>query len=96
MTPLGVSALVLALDPQLLVLGGGFSRSADVLLDPLRREIEKRCVRIPEIVTPALGADAVVLGAAKLALDHLADHLFDTRTGLAAPAPPASAPRHSL
>ncbi|WP_155373671.1 ROK family transcriptional regulator [Catellatospora vulcania] len=86
---LGASALVLALDPQLVVLGGGFSRSADVLLDPLRREIEKRCVRIPEIVTSTLGDEAVALGAVKLSLEHLQEHLFDVRTGLAAPVRPA-------
>ncbi len=85
---LGASALVLALDPQLVVLGGGFSRSADVLLEPLRREIEKRCVRIPEIVTSALGDEAVALGAVKHSLEHLQEHLFDARTGVAAPVRP--------
>ncbi|GAA2399558.1 transcriptional regulator [Catellatospora methionotrophica] len=86
---LGAAALVLALDPQLVVLGGGFSRSADVLLGPLRREIEQRCVRLPEIVASTLGDDAVALGAVKLSLDHLREHLFDPRTGLASPVPPA-------
>jgi predicted NBD/HSP70 family sugar kinase len=85
----GASALVLALDPQMVVLGGGFSRSADVLLDPLRRELDKRCIRTPEVLTSALADDAVVLGAVRHSLDHLERHIFDSGNGLAAPAAPA-------
>ncbi|GIJ48228.1 transcriptional regulator [Virgisporangium aliadipatigenens] len=85
---IGASALVLALDPQLVVLGGGFSRSADVLLEPFHRELEKRCVRTPEVLPSALGDDAVALGAVKHALDHLEQHIFDPGNGLAAPEPP--------
>jgi predicted NBD/HSP70 family sugar kinase len=84
----GASALVLALDPQLVVLGGGFSRSADVLLEPFRRELEKRCIRTPEVLPSALAEDAVALGAVKYALDHLERHIFDPGSGLAAPAAP--------
>jgi predicted NBD/HSP70 family sugar kinase len=68
---LGTAALVLALDPQLVVLGGGFSRSADVLLDRLRRELEAQCIRTPEVLASALGEESVVLGAVRLALDYL-------------------------
>src|SRR6185503_11533098 len=35
----GAAALVLTLDPQVVVVGGGFSRSADLILDPLEREL---------------------------------------------------------
>ncbi|MFC0527746.1 ROK family transcriptional regulator [Phytohabitans kaempferiae] len=85
---LGASALVLALDPQLVVFGGGFSRSADVILEPFRRELEKRCIRTPEVVQSALAEDAVALGAVRHALDHLELHLFNPGSGLAAPAAP--------
>lgn len=86
---LGTSALVLALDPQLVVVGGGFSRSADVILEPFRRELDKRCIRTPEVLQSALGEDAVALGAVKHALDHLERHIFDPGSGLAAPEAPA-------
>jgi predicted NBD/HSP70 family sugar kinase len=86
---LGASALVLALDPQLVVVGGGFSRSADVILEPFRRELDKRCIRTPEVLQSALGEDAVALGAVKHALDHLESHIFDPGSGLAAPEAPA-------
>lgn len=86
---LGASALVLALDPQLVVVGGGFSRSADVILEPFRRELDKRCIRTPEVLPSTLGEDAVALGAIKHALDHLERHIFDPGSGLAAPEAPA-------
>ncbi|MET0135141.1 MAG: ROK family protein [Kibdelosporangium sp.] len=67
----GASALVLTLDPQLVVLGGGFSRSADMLLEPLRRELDRWCIRTPEIRVSALGDTGVAVGAVRLALDHV-------------------------
>jgi predicted NBD/HSP70 family sugar kinase len=70
---LGVSALVLTLDPELVVIGGGFSRSADVLIEPLRRELDRWCLRTPEIRISTLGDEGVALGAAKLALDSIED-----------------------
>ncbi len=85
---LGASALVLALDPQMVVLGGGFSRSADVLLEPFRRELDKRCIRTPQVLQSALAEDAVALGAVRHSLDHLDRHIFDPESGLAAPAAP--------
>ncbi|OKJ66509.1 ROK family transcriptional regulator [Streptomyces sp. CB02460] len=83
---IGVAALVLALDPQVVVYGGGFSRSADVVLDPLRRELAKHCLRLPELRTSTLGDESVALGALRLALDEIDSRLLSD--GLAAPSPP--------
>jgi predicted NBD/HSP70 family sugar kinase len=88
---LGTAALVLTLDPQLVVLGGGFSRSADVLLEPLRRELDKLCIRTPEVLASTLGDECVALGAIRLGLDHLDERVF-TAEGGAFSAP--RAPRH--
>jgi predicted NBD/HSP70 family sugar kinase len=68
---IGASALVLALDPELVVIGGGFSRSADMLLEPLRRELDRWCIRTPEVRVSAFGDEGVALGAVRLALDHV-------------------------
>jgi predicted NBD/HSP70 family sugar kinase len=68
---IGTSALVLTLDPQLVVLGGGFSRSADMWLEPLRRELDRWCIRTPEIRVSTLGDTGVAVGAVRLALDHV-------------------------
>ncbi|MEU4659175.1 ROK family transcriptional regulator [Streptomyces sp. NPDC023723] len=82
----GVAALVLALDPQVVVYGGGFSRSADVVLDPLRRELTRHCLRLPELRASTLGDESVALGAVRLALDEVDARLLSD--GLAAPAAP--------
>ncbi len=82
----GAAALVLTLDPQVVVLGGGFSRSADLILDPLRHELQRLCLRMPEVRASTLGADSVALGALKLSLNEVDVRLFSA--GLSAPIAP--------
>ncbi|MEW1718887.1 ROK family transcriptional regulator [Streptomyces sp. NPDC093109] len=67
----GTSALVLTLDPELVVVGGGFSRSADLIVEPLRRELDRWCIRTPEVRVSGFGDEGVALGALRLALDHV-------------------------
>ncbi|MFJ5223232.1 ROK family protein [Streptomyces sp. NPDC088400] len=67
----GTSALVLTLDPELVVIGGGFSRSADLIVEPLRRELDRWCLRTPEVRVSGFGDEGVALGALRLALDHV-------------------------
>ncbi|MBO0884691.1 MAG: ROK family protein, partial [Mycobacterium sp.] len=85
----GTAALVLTLDPHMVVLGGGFSRSADLLLEPLRRELDKQCIRTPEVLASTLGDECVVLGAVRLALDHVDDQIFGARARVVNQAKPA-------
>jgi predicted NBD/HSP70 family sugar kinase len=82
----GTAALVLTLDPQIVVVGGGYSRSADILLEPLDRELQRLCLRVPEIRASTLGDEGVALGALRLALDVVDARLFGA--GLSAPLPP--------
>ncbi|WP_431771438.1 ROK family protein [Streptomyces cucumeris] len=70
---IGTAALVLTLDPQLLVLTGGFAGQPETVTAPLRRELTRRALRAPEILVSPLGERAVVLGAVRLALDHVRD-----------------------
>ncbi|MFG1604905.1 ROK family protein [Actinoplanes sp. NPDC049265] len=85
----GAAALVLALDPQVVVFGGGFSRSADLIVDPLRQELERLCLRMPEVRASTLGADSVALGALRLALNEVDRRVFGD--GLSAPVAPRRA-----
>ncbi|MEV6412612.1 ROK family protein [Kribbella sp. NPDC051718] len=82
----GAAALVLALDPQVVIYGGGFSRSADLVLAPLTTELQRLCLRVPEVRASTLGADSVALGAVRLALNELDNRLFSTT--LSSPAAP--------
>lgn len=82
----GAAALVLTLDPQVVIFGGGFSRSADLVLDPLRTELQRLCLRMPEVRASTLGAESVALGALKLSLNEVDARLFGG--GLSAPVAP--------
>ncbi|NIK61672.1 ROK family transcriptional regulator [Kribbella shirazensis] len=68
-------------DPRLLVLGGSFSRAADVLLEPLTAELTRLCPRVPEVRASELGALCVALGAASLAQDAVHTRLLDPTRG---------------
>lgn len=68
---MGVAALIAVLDPDMVILGGGLMRGADLLLEPIRRlalswtqPVAARSVRVE---LTALGEDAGLLGAARLA-----------------------------
>ncbi|MCX3063286.1 ROK family transcriptional regulator [Streptomyces beihaiensis] len=70
-----VAALVLALDPELVVVGG-WAAGLDGVLEPLRRELDRYCLRPPNVVLSMLGDSAVATGALRLALDHVEEELF--------------------
>ncbi|MFI7613699.1 ROK family protein [Nonomuraea terrae] len=87
---LGTAAMVLTLDPEVVVLGGGFSRSADVLLPALLRALEPHCVRVPEVRPSTLGEECVALGAACLALEYVDERFFSPEGSISDPAAPQS------
>ncbi|WP_439677573.1 ROK family transcriptional regulator [Embleya sp. MST-111070] len=70
-----VTALVLALDPEIVVIGGWAAGLADAV-PPLTAELERLCLRMPRVELSALGADGVALGAVRVALDRAEHRLF--------------------
>ncbi|WP_338675216.1 ROK family transcriptional regulator [Streptomyces sp. SCSIO 30461] len=70
-----VAALVLALDPELVVVGG-WAAGLEGVLDPLRAELSRYCLRPPRVALSALGETAVATGALRLALGHVEERLF--------------------
>ncbi|MET8472880.1 ROK family protein [Streptomyces sp. NPDC006422] len=78
-----VAALVLALDPELVVVGG-WAAGLDGVLDPLRRELERYCLRPPRVALSELGEAAVATGALRLALDFVEGELFATEGAVTA------------
>jgi len=71
-----VSAL---LDPQVIVLGGGVSRSADMLIEPIQRRIDGVVPFVPRLVVSPLGSRAAVMGAIMIVLNGTMDHLVVRR-----------------
>ncbi|MFC4611137.1 ROK family transcriptional regulator [Streptomyces maoxianensis] len=78
-----VAALVLALDPELVVVGG-WAAGLDGVLDPLRDELSRYCLRPPRVALSLLGEAAVATGALRLALDHVEEQLFAVETTVTA------------
>jgi predicted NBD/HSP70 family sugar kinase len=81
----GVAAIVLTIDPEVVVLGGGLWRASDLLLEPLRRHLEPLCLIMPRLEVSALGDQSVALGAVRVALTHLEERLYDPDTMLLQP-----------
>ncbi|HET6743479.1 MAG TPA: ROK family protein [Kribbella sp.] len=76
---LAAAIAIAVVDPQLLVIGGAFSQSADVILEPLADTLEQAAGQVPELRASTLGSDCVALGAVCLALDELDQLLAPTR-----------------
>jgi glucokinase len=70
----GLANLVLTLDPDVIVIGGGVAAAGEPLLAPTRAEMARRCygssVSLPRVVPAELGNTAGVVGAALLARDE--------------------------
>jgi predicted NBD/HSP70 family sugar kinase len=58
--------LVAVADPELIVLGGGIGLNGDLLLAPVRAELERRVPYPPRVECSALGDRAVLVGALAL------------------------------
>ena len=72
----GLAGLVAALDPQVVIVGGGLSEAGALLLEPARRTFSARLPGRgfrdePPIVAAELGPDAGFIGAAALARELL-------------------------
>lgn len=68
----GLVSLANALDPDLMVIGGGLAALGDALLAPARRILSSNALPGPAqcpVVAAALGADASIIGAASLAME---------------------------
>ncbi|SDI19983.1 ROK family transcriptional regulator [Nonomuraea jiangxiensis] len=73
----GAAVLALAVDPEIVVLGGGMSRGGAIIAEPFRRELDKFTLFPIEVVISTMGADSVAVGAARLALDTVLNSLLE-------------------
>ncbi len=67
---IGIKNLIRCFEPQVVIIGGGVSAAKDLLLTPLKQELDKIFPRLKsintKIVTAKFGNDAGILGAAFL------------------------------
>lgn len=72
----GLAPLVLTLDPDMVVLGGGLSLAGEEVLNRVRDQLAGLTLAECQLELSALGARAVVLGAVRLALDDVETRLL--------------------
>jgi glucokinase-like ROK family protein len=68
-----IANLAVSFDPDLIVLGGGVTRSADLLVEPILRRIEGTIPTLPRLVVSTLGRRAVAMGAITNVLHSTSD-----------------------
>lgn len=71
-----VAVISAVLDPEVIVLGGGMARSADMLIEPILRKLDGVIPMRPNLVPSSLGFRAAVLGAIMLVLDTTTDYII--------------------
>lgn len=74
----GVAALVCALNPETVIIGGGISRAGDALLKPFEQQLRALVPVPPRVVLSSLGDEAVALGALRLALTKVDERLYES------------------
>ncbi len=72
----GLLPMVIAMDPELLVIGGGVSRAGEGIAAPVRSRFREETPFAPDVVCSSLGDEAVALGALRAALDAAEERLF--------------------
>ena len=73
---LALAAIAPVLDPELVIMGGATGRHGDLLLGPVRAELQALSPFSPRVEVSPLGEDAELIGAVSLALQAAQDQLF--------------------
>ncbi|HTP07974.1 MAG TPA: ROK family transcriptional regulator [Anaerolineae bacterium] len=68
-----IANLTVTFDPELIVLGGGVTRSADLLIEPILCRIDGVIPALPRLVVSSLERRAVVMGAVTNVLHNTSD-----------------------
>ncbi|MFB9903657.1 ROK family transcriptional regulator [Allokutzneria oryzae] len=77
----GIATMALAVDPELVVLGGFLANCGQALIEPLNRRLPELCLLPPRLLLSELADDAVALGALRVALDEAESRLFAISAG---------------
>jgi predicted NBD/HSP70 family sugar kinase len=68
-----VANVACLLNPEVVIIGGGVARSADMLLDGIREMIDGVVPVVPRLAVSALGKDAVIQGAFAMVLRQVSE-----------------------
>jgi len=73
-----IAPAVLVLSPDAIVISGGVARAGDILLDAIRRHLEKLTLTPPTVELSGLVEHTVLTGALRMALDRVWQHRLAT------------------
>lgn len=80
----GFAPFLAAVDPELVILGGGITLAGDAIVSAVRRHLGRRALAVPRLELSTLGDDAVALGAVRLAIADAERRLLDLHDAAAA------------
>ena len=73
-----IAALSILLDPEAVIIVGAIVASSEIFLPPLISHLPTYTRNPPKILISTLGDHGVVIGATRLAIDHIESELFDS------------------
>jgi predicted NBD/HSP70 family sugar kinase len=77
MVSIAIAALVIVLDPELVVVGSSFlGGSAETAIPAIQSRLSGRIIRVPRVEAATFREDAVLLGAAELAATEVNDFAY--------------------
>jgi glucokinase-like ROK family protein len=71
---LALANVIVCLDPELVILGGGLAGSANMLIEPIQKRLQGVIPRLPRIEESLLGDKAAILGAVVLVFRNHTDY----------------------
>jgi predicted NBD/HSP70 family sugar kinase len=67
---MAVAAMVIVLDPQLVVIGSTEPARDATMVPEVQRRLQGRIIHVPQLAAAKRGADAVLVGVARMAAEH--------------------------
>jgi predicted NBD/HSP70 family sugar kinase len=76
---LAIASISALLDPEIIILGGGVARSADLLIEPILERMKGSVPFVPRLVASPLGRRAAAMGAIMLVLNATTEYFVVKR-----------------
>jgi len=75
-----VAVVATLLDPDLVIIGGAVAGAGELLIEPLKAKVPAYTTWRPRLATARFGDHSVMIGAVRLALDHIESRIFESLT----------------
>jgi predicted NBD/HSP70 family sugar kinase len=76
MVAIAIAAMVMVLDPELVVVGSSSAGSAEAVIPGIRERLTGRIIRVPPLAAATYRTDGVLLGVAELAASEVSGFAY--------------------